>query len=865
MVLTNSTDNAEESFMRRFICRASVKKQESFELPAIQPRRKMNILYAISIYRFKGFRHKCTKLSSTALNCLNKEILIKSENCAKDIPIPSKFLENKIFLDECKRDIMTKKCQNWDIKIETTLYDGDLPLYDIFIPQLIGIEKGPLPGEKTNVDLVKEKAEIACKDNKNDEKYLKTDKNLNEATETNETIKKETPYTRLNEAIKDLKEHMELLECKTNPIDPSKVSLDLRTSSNVRDEELTDYVPAEYKASEDTSNEIVSQNVKRIEENLDEGCPIDLAMSQYQATPVSRNNIFNKNKKKIEKPKRMRPNLESTRKSSPVDPTKRNISPCSIQSTISTITPIVPSKFVTEEKNDDKYSCESSEFTENIVPSMQKFFDNHLGNELSTTSYIPNTTTNSYEGNLYQNKIGEPVTPPTGQIHNPRLLASEPPPQGNINRKSRLFRSLSQRIKRVSRTFVNTREGRTDESIIILNHNDKIQELLQKLEIQQTLIHQASKALNLCNVMKTFQHSTQHIESERLLLLSTLKKQAVLSEIKRINGPNDNVVELYEQGEVNISNIGLRLKEDVLSLISQTPDMFEWFIVTVTHESMVWATIAMNYSIDSPTTISFPDTITVSNLGPNFKILVNVYSLQLRSTSCNKKEGHSCNNNVSCPSPTNLWRRAERSRLRQNEIQCSSIRDTSFEPSGYAELTLQDIHEVSPWSLLSVPSNSILQGIIDLKFSCKIKITVVHAGFLTHGNEAGGFAAWNRRWCVLDGSLLKFWNYPQEQDLRPPSLIIDLTYCTSNEVQVVDRSLCAKPRTLMFKTTRERIPHDKNSMLLECESSYTVIRNLLSCDTITDLMEWRTKLNYVLSLLRNWNSRRNDLIPTTEL
>ncbi|XP_035740593.1 anillin-like [Vespa mandarinia] len=860
MVLSNTMDNAEESFMRRFICRASVKKQESFELPAIQPRRKMNILYAISIYRFKGFRHKCTRLSTTALDCLNKEILIKSENSAKDIPIPSKFLENEIFLDECKRDIITKKCQNWDIKIETTLYDDDLPLYDIFIPRLTGIKK-----EALSSDLVKEKSEITCKDNKKDKRCLKTEKNLNEPSEIDETSKKETPYTRLNEAIKDLKEHMELSECKINLMNSSKVPLDLRINSNVQKEGPTDYVPGKYKVFEDTLKKTASKNSESIEEKFEGDYPIDLPQCQY-ATPVSRNNELNKNKKKIEKPKRMRPNLESTRKSSPIDLTKKNISPSSVQSTISTITPIVSSKFETEEKNDNKYSYESLELTENVVPSVQKFLNNALGNERSSTSYIPNTTTNSYEGNLCENRIEEPVTPPTGQIHNPRLLASEPLPQGNINRKSKLFRSFSQRIKRISRTFVNTEEKGSDEFIITLNQNDKIQELLQKLEIQQTLIHQASKALNLCIVMKTFQHSTQHVESERLLLLSTLKKQAVLSEIKRINGPmNDNVVKLYEQGEVNISSIGLRLKEDALILISQTPDMSEWFIITVTHESMVWATIAMNYSIDSPTKISFPDTITIPNLGPNFKILITLYSLQLRNTCYNKKEGHSCNNNISCPSPTNLWRRNERSRVKQNEIQCSSIRDTSFEPSGYAELTLQDIHEVSPWSLLSVPSNSILQGLIDLEFSCKIRISVVHAGFLTHGNEAGGFAAWNRRWCVLDGSLLKFWNYPQEHDLRPPLLIIDLTHCTSNEVQVVDRSLCAKPRTLMFKTIRERIPHDKSSMFLECNTSYTIIKNLLSCDTITDLMEWRSKLNYVLSLLRNWNSRRNDLIPTTEL
>lgn len=397
------------------------------------------------IYIYTGFRHKCTRLSTTALDCLNKEILIKSENCAKDIPIPSKFLENKIFLDECKKDIMTKKCQNWDIKIETTLYDNDMPLYDIFDPRLNGINKEALPGEKSNVDLVEGNSEIVTrKDDNNVEKCSKT-----EMFETNETTKKETPYTRLNEAIKDLKEHRELSKCKTNLMESSKVHFDFRADFNVQDDGPTNCVPDKYEAFEDTSKNVLSKNTERIEEKLNEGYSIDTAMPEYQATPVSRNNKFNK--RRIEKPKRMRPNLESTRKSSLVDLTKKNISPSSVQSTISTITPIVSSKCETEERNDDKYSCESSEFTENIVPSMEKFLDNAApANEHSTTSYIPNSTTNSYEGNLCENRIEEPVTPPTGQIHNPRLLASEPPPQCNIDRKSKLFRSLSQRIKRVS-------------------------------------------------------------------------------------------------------------------------------------------------------------------------------------------------------------------------------------------------------------------------------------------------------------------------------------------------------------------------------------------------------------------------------
>lgn len=125
---------------------------------------------------------------------------------------------------------------------------------------------------------------------------------------------------------------------------------------------------------------------------------------------------------------------------------------------------------------------------------------------------------------------------------------------------------------------------------------------------------------------------------------------------------------------------------------------------------------------------------------------------------------------------------------------------------------------------MQVPSNSILRGTIDLDLFCKLHISVTHAGFLTHGDEAGGSAVWNRRWCVLEGYILKFWNYPQEQELKSPLLVIDLTHCVSNEIMMVDRSLCAKPRTLMFKTTRERTPQDQNSMLMECGSTHTIVR-----------------------------------------
>ncbi|KAI4479399.1 hypothetical protein M0804_011184 [Polistes exclamans] len=863
MILSNSENNEDDSFIRRLINRATVKNKEPHELATMQLRQKMNILRAINVYRFEDFGSTCNKLSDKALNCLNKEILFKTEMYENDIMIPSKLLENETFLSGLKNDIITKKCRNWNLKIDKTFDYEDLS---------DKIKAPVISEEKLNIDQIAEKSkisEIKCNDNKMDEKCLTSIK-------TDESTKSKTLYTCLNEEIRDLKEELESLQCNSYLMDtPKKKSFDFRKNFAARNSIecskkrlLTDYiVPGVHKAFEDISSREIDS--REIENNINN--KLNEVTRYEQAIPRSNNNnnnIDNDNKsmKKIEKPKRiMKPNLESTIKSCSGDSTKKHTSPFSIPSSISTILPTASSKSEFGEKSEDKYSYGSSEIVESTIPleEMHKFLDNAFNSELLSSSYMLNST-NSYEDNLNHKRIGKSKTTPTNETLNQRLLASEPT-QRKVIRETKMFRSFSQEINRKESHPRPNMEGRQISDPVI-KHKDKIQELLQRLEVQQTLIHQASKALNFCNFTKMFQYSIQHVESERLLLLSMLKKKAVLNEIKRIDEFQDNTISLYEHGKVTISQISLSINKDKIDLSGLTPDMCGWFMVTVTHESTVWATSAMNYSFDSPITIRFPESITVPNLSPNFIIVVDVYSLQLRNTNSNEKGEQSGNNNITCPSPNHLWKKLEKSRLKQNEIPCSnSIRETSFQLTGYVQLTLQDLDKVPPWYLLSVPSNSILQGKINFKLSRKIKISLIHSGFLTHGDEAGGLAAWNRRWCILDGSCMKFWNYPQEHDLRSPLLIIDLTRCTTNEVQVVDRTICARPRTLMFKTIRERVSRDENSMFLECQCSYTVVRHLLSCDTIHDMMEWSSKLNYVLSILSNWKSRRNDFIPTTEL
>lgn len=141
-----------------------------------------------------------------------------------------------------------------------------------------------------------------------------------------------------------------------------------------------------------------------------------------------------------------------------------------------------------------------------------------------------------------------------------------------------------------------------------------------------------------------------------------------------------------------------------------------------------------------------------------------------------------------------------------------------------------------------------LQGNIELNLSCKLHLSIHHYGFLTHGSEIGGFIVWNRKWCVLEGHVLKFWNYPREQESASPLFTIDLMLCTNDEVSTIDRRLCAKPRTILVETVlRLDEPSETDN------KRNPIIRNLLSCDNTADLQEWMIKLNQIMAALREWN------------
>lgn len=52
--------------------------------------------------------------------------------------------------------------------------------------------------------------------------------------------------------------------------------------------------------------------------------------------------------------------------------------------------------------------------------------------------------------------------------------------------------------------------------------HDKVKRLLEEVQKQQTIIGQASQALNLCNSTIEFSGSQEQVEGERLLLVASM-------------------------------------------------------------------------------------------------------------------------------------------------------------------------------------------------------------------------------------------------------------------------------------------------------------------------------------------------------
>lgn len=244
-----------------------------------------------------------------------------------------------------------------------------------------------------------------------------------------------------------------------------------------------------------------------------------------------------------------------------------------------------------------------------------------------------------------------------------------------------------------------------------------MKKLLADVDIQQTVIYQASKALELCNSMRAFIASPERVESERLLMLAKLRKKAAQDEISRLTSQSADHGLYCERGELTLKELSLQLREDVLRRERQGGDVVEWFICVVTEGSTVWATQAVECPTSSPR-LYFPGQLSIPGLPPDFRLTLTVYSLKMpKQLMFNHEDKYRIQKSSgghrrsTCPSPQMLLRRSEKRRTltspKQHEIRFSGIQESSFVVSGSLDLMLHDLNLKSPWPLSGVSNTHI--------------------------------------------------------------------------------------------------------------------------------------------------------------
>ncbi|XP_064526144.1 anillin isoform X1 [Pseudopipra pipra] len=408
------------------------------------------------------------------------------------------------------------------------------------------------------------------------------------------------------------------------------------------------------------------------------------------------------------------------------------------------------------------------------------------------------------------------------------------------------------------------RNGPSDQ----VNIKKKMQELNNEINMQQTVIYQASQALNCCFDEEHGKGSQEEAEAERLLLLATEKRTALLEELnklksegphsKRNKGASTSTEFAPSRGSVSISEMRLPLKADFVCGTVQKPDSANYYYVIILRsgaENMVVTPLASTASSLNGDALTFTTTFTMHDVSNDFEINVEVYSLVQRKEATSTDKRKKANKSkvitpkrllTSITSKSNLLTPAMASPGGPN-----AIRSTNFILVGSHKLSLSSVGSAK-FALDKVPFLSPLEGHIYLKLKCQVDSLVEEKGFLTMFEDVSGFGAWHRRWCVLSGNCISYWTYPDDEKRKHPLGRINLANCTNHQIEPANREFCARPNTFELITVRPQREDDRETLVSQCRDTLCVTKNWLSADTKEERNLWMQKLNQVLVDLRMW-------------
>ncbi|XP_058534039.1 anillin isoform X2 [Ochotona princeps] len=419
-----------------------------------------------------------------------------------------------------------------------------------------------------------------------------------------------------------------------------------------------------------------------------------------------------------------------------------------------------------------------------------------------------------------------------------------------------------------------------------VNIKQKMQELNNEINLQQTVIYQASQALNCCVDEEHGKGSLEEAEAERLLLIATEKRMLLIDELNRLKsegpqrkskaGAKSQDEFVPSKGSVTLSEIRLPLKADFVCSTSQKPDAANYYYLIILKagaENMVATPLASISNSLNGDALTFTTTFTLQDVSNDFEINIEVYSLvQKKDLSGPDKKKKPSKSKAITPKrflSTITAKSTLHSSVMASPGGLNAVRTSNFALVGSYTLSLASVgntkfalekinYGLKERELLGylfqekVPFLSPLEGHIYLKIKCQVNSNVEERGFLTIFEDVSGFGAWHRRWCILSGNCISYWTYPDDEKRKNPIGRINLANCTSRQIEPANREFCARRNTFELITVRPQREDDRETLVSQCRDTLCVTKNWLSADTKEERDLWMQKLNQVLVDIRLW-------------
>uniref|UniRef100_A0A673XXK0 Anillin, actin binding protein 2 n=1 Tax=Salmo trutta TaxID=8032 RepID=A0A673XXK0_SALTR len=410
----------------------------------------------------------------------------------------------------------------------------------------------------------------------------------------------------------------------------------------------------------------------------------------------------------------------------------------------------------------------------------------------------------------------------------------------------------------------------TKERIMVLNED------AAKLHM---VIKQTLQALSCCTDEDHGRGSLEEAEADKLLLVSCEKRAALLAEVARLKERGGSASEDLEGGDgegdssmsqqpcrgtVSITSVQLPLKvEFVCSARTRTGRPTHYFFVLIRYGpcNIVATPLATAVDAQNGDTISFPTSITLQDIRSNFEIDVEVYSLSHSS-------GNTCNVDLRSSTKSRVTPRKLLSTIKRSNQNVTSSTMPPLNTRRTSNFSLVGSHKISLASLgqskfpldkmkfegkirrllgdefqEKVPFLSPLEGNIYLQLDSESHSNVQHQGFLTMFEVVNGFGAWHRRFFVLEGNHMSYWNHPNDRGSKAAEGSISLSCSSSQSVKPVTRDSCARPYTFELVSSVQTAQQDDQGTLAKC---------WFSADTGEDRGDWMESLNQVLLDLHTW-------------